>query len=104
MFGQVVIETSRESVTEYAHLWIEAAVFLARQTRNFERAIPAILVKTLFTIHFRGAAKSKDEILFYAPEVIFSLSVGKTENSAGVGSPKDVWDAIPIAIDGHHSG
>jgi hypothetical protein len=102
MFRQVVIEAGREGVTKCPHPGIETTVFFTSQPGNLERPVPAIILKPLFAVKFRGAAKSRDEILFNAPEVIFGLGIGKTENGARIGSAKNMRHAIPIAIDSDH--
>src|ERR1043166_4057384 len=90
MFVEVVIEAGSESIAERPHLWIEAAVFCARQTRNFERVVAAVLFEALFAVQFSSPAQSKDEIFFDAPKIILGLGIGKAEDSARVGFAKNV--------------
>jgi len=104
MFGEVVIEAGSESIAESPHLWIEAAVFCLRQTRNLERVVAAILLEALFAIQFSSPAQSKDEILFDAPKIILGLGIGKTENCARVGSAKNVRHVISVTINSHRPG
>src|SRR2546425_10246487 len=104
MFPKVVVEAGSEGVTESAHFWIEPTVFRAGQTRNLQRVVAAILLEVLLAVQFRRATKSQDEILFNAPEIVFGLSIGKTENRACVGRAENVRHAIPIAIDSHGPG
>ena len=104
MFGQVIIEAGREGIAERPHLRIKSAIFFAGQARNLERVVEAILVQALLAVQLGSSAKSENEILFDAPEIILGFGVGKTEDSARVGLAKDMRYTVRVAINGHCAG
>src|SRR5688572_3092886 len=104
MFGQVVVEAGGVSVAECSHLAIEPAVFLAGQAWDLKGMVEAILVQGLLAVQLRSPAQRQNEILFDAPEVVFSLGISKTEDSASVGSAENVGHAVGVAVDCYGSG
>src|SRR5262249_36838362 len=76
-------------------------IFRFGQPRNLQGTHQLIVFQRLGAVDFGSTAQRTQVTVLDLPEVIFGLRVYVTEDTAGVGWPKDVGNTVVIAVDGY---
>ena len=99
MATKVIIQTRCEGVTNAASFRIQAPILFPRQPWDLERMVQAIALQSSYAVNLGRASDSGYIVFFNSPEIVFRLSISKTERRARISATENVCDAVRVAID-----